>query len=506
MVINGELHGFFRGKQGLRQGDPISSLLFVLAMDVLSKKLDEGVMNQAFRIHSSCEAPLITHLSFADDVLIFFDGTQESLLGILAILEDFKAVSGLSISRTKSEVMIDGGCSVRCKALAKAAGITQGALPVRYLGVPLTSKKMTKSDYQPLLDKITMRFNSWTSRHLSFAGRFQLIKSVIYSTISLWASIFVLPKQCISELEQLCNAFLWRGNTTSARGAKVSWDSVCTPKESGGLGLKRLAEWNTVLGLKLIWLIFASGGSLWVSWVRLRLIGDRNFWDLDATSCGSWIWRSICKLRPVARSFVVCEVGSGISASFWFENWTGMGPLIEIVGSLGPMLSGLSISASVADALRHDGWWLAHSRSRNPTLVLLKNCLPDAAPILQSENDDTFLWKCGNSPPKASFSSSETWQTLHPQGPVVSWCDQVWFAGRIPKHAFITWIVARNRLSTRDRLMHWGLQVPSVCILCNASDENRQHLFFDCQYSSEVWSFFCNRMHLSPPSLSLKMV
>lgn len=186
MVINGELHGFFRGKQGLRQGDPISSLLFVLAMDVLSKKLDEGVMNQAFRIHSSCEAPLITHLSFADDVLIFFDGTQESLLGILAILEDFKAVSGLSISRTKSEVMIDGGCSVRCKALAEAAGITQGALPVRYLGVPLTSKKMTKSDYQPLLDKITMRFNSWTSRHLSFAGRFLLIKSVIYSTISFW--------------------------------------------------------------------------------------------------------------------------------------------------------------------------------------------------------------------------------------------------------------------------------------------------------------------------------
>lgn len=54
---------------------------------------------------------------------------------------------------------------------------------------------------------------------------------------------------------------------------------------------------------------------------------------------------------------------------------------------------------------------------------------------------------------------------------------------------------------TRDRLIAWGLQVPSVCILCNASDENRQHLFFDCPYSSTVWSFFCNRLHLSPPPL-----
>lgn len=62
---------------------------------------------------------------------------------VLAILDDFKAVSGLSISRTKTELMIDGGCSDRCRVMAEAVGITQGALPVRYLGVPLTSKKMT---------------------------------------------------------------------------------------------------------------------------------------------------------------------------------------------------------------------------------------------------------------------------------------------------------------------------------------------------------------------------
>lgn len=182
-----------------------------------------------------------------------------------------------------------------------------------------------------------------------------------------------------------------------------------------------------------------------------------------------------------------------------------MGSLIDIVGSLSHMLSGLSISATVADALRPDGWWLAHSRSRNPTLVLLKNCLPDASPIMQCENDDTYLWKCGNSPPMDNFSTSETWRTLHPQGAVVPWYDQVWFSGHIPKHVFITWIVARDRLSTRDRLFHWGLQVPSVCILCNASDENRQHLFFNFQYSRKCGlSFVAGCISLHP--LSLKMV
>lgn len=339
-------------------------------------------------------------------------------------------------------------------------------MPVRYLGVPLASKKMTKTDYQPLLDKITARFNFWTSRHLSFAGRFQLIQTVIFSTISFWASIFVLPKQCIAELGRLCNAFLWRGNTSSARGAKVAWDSVCTSKESGGLGLKRLAEWNTVLGLKLIWLLFASSGSLWVSWVCLRLIGERNFWELDATSAGSWVWRSICKLRDIARPFVVCEVGSGISASFWLDNWTGRGPLIDIAGAFGPMLSGLSLSATVAEALTEEGWWLDRSRSRNPTLLLIKNCLPDAATILESEVDDRYLWQTGSGPPKDSFSTSATWKTLHPDGEVVPWCDQVWFAGRIPKHAFITWLVARDRMSTRDRLISWGGCRSRQCAFC----------------------------------------
>lgn len=71
VVVNGELHGYFQGKKGLRQGDPVSSLLFVLAMDVLSKMLDQGARNNRFKPYPSCEAPLITHLSFADDVLVF---------------------------------------------------------------------------------------------------------------------------------------------------------------------------------------------------------------------------------------------------------------------------------------------------------------------------------------------------------------------------------------------------------------------------------------------------
>lgn len=162
---------------------------------------------------------------------------------------------------------------------------------------------------------------------MPYAGRLQLIQSVIYSTITFWASIFLLPNECLEETEQMCNGYLWRGAPNSARGAKISWNSICTPKESGGLGLRRLAAWNKVLGLKLIWLIFAAGGSLWVSWVKRNLIGSHCFWDLNPYASGSWIWRNLCKLRSLARPFVFCEIGSGITCSFWKDNWLSMGPL-----------------------------------------------------------------------------------------------------------------------------------------------------------------------------------
>ena len=87
------------------------------------------------------------------------------------------------------------------------------------------------------------------------------------------------------------------------------------------------------------------------------------------------------------------------------------------------------------------------------------------------------------------------------KGRLFFWHRQVWFQGRILKHAFITWVIARNRLGTRDRMRSRGLQVPSTCVLCNAADETRHHLFFDCSYSSEVWAFFCSRLNINPPSL-----
>lgn len=111
----------------------------------------------------------------------------------------------------------------------------------------------------------------------------------------------------------------------------------------------------------------------------------------------------------------------------------------------------------MADAIRGGRWWLELSRSRNPVIQLLKNCLPNPMVVNPELEDDSFLWRIGDKPPSSIFKTSETWHYLNPPGIEVDWHEGIWFKGRIPKHAFIAWVAARKRLH----------------------DESIQHLFFD---------------------------
>lgn len=85
-----------------------------------------------------------------------------------------------------------------------------------------------------------------------------------------------------------------------------------------------------MFGLKLIWLLSAGGGSLWVSWIHKVIIRGRVFWETDFQRSGSWIWKRLVKLRTLARPYISCHVNSGSSALFWHDDWTGLGPLLDL--------------------------------------------------------------------------------------------------------------------------------------------------------------------------------
>lgn len=493
IAINGESCGYFKGTRGLRQGDPLSPYLFVLALEVLSQLLIGKYTDGSIGFHPQTEDLQLTHLAFADDLMIFSDGTVNSIKCIADTLEDFALWSGLRMNKSKTELYVAGLNNDETADIARL-GFNIGSLPIRYLGLPLMHRKLRISDYRPLLDKISANFNCWSAKALSYAGRRQLISSVIYGTINFWTSAFVLPKGCIAKIESLCSRFLWGGTETRKCIVKVSWKTVCLPRREGGLGLRDIGLWNKTLCLKLIWNLFMKPDSLWAQWLHHYRLKEESFWSLDENKTTSSTWRSLLSLRDLASTFIRPKLGNGRHVSFWYDAWTPLGPLLDRFGVSGPRHLSISLSATVADACTDTGWLLRGARS--PLAEELQIYLTTVPLPSLTLTEDTYAWEI-DGVELQDFSTSKTWEAVRNRESEKPWARSIWFKGHLPRHAFTSWVIYQDRLPTRSRLVKWGMNISSACCLCDTSEENRTHLFLNCEVSEEVWGLVLKRLGYS---------
>ncbi|GLU16421.1 hypothetical protein SLE2022_328560 [Rubroshorea leprosula] len=302
-------------------------------MEAFSKMLNKATATGALPFHPKCQRVGLTHLCFVDDLLIF---TYESLKGmqtIDSILKQFYQVIDLKVNYQKFELFCFGVQNSMVKIITKTYGLKLWSLPVKYLGVPLITSRLSDATLKLLLMKIIGRITSWSAKPLSFVGRLQLISSVIQGITTFWSFIFILPKRTITEVEKLCSSFLWKGRASDARGAKVQWEKVCHLKPKGGLGLKFLYDWNRACVLRFIWMLFTKTSLIWVAWIKAYQLRGMSFWSLKVPNDASWSWRKILQLRSIVRPFIKHQVGNGEGLYLWFDDWHPHGPLLKTYGS-----------------------------------------------------------------------------------------------------------------------------------------------------------------------------
>jgi len=319
--LNGTMHGFFKSTRGIRQGDPLSPYIFVLAMEGLGGILHRAVQSPTFKYHWRCKPTNLTHLSFADDLMLFCHADVGSIEVLQKSLSKFSSLSGLTINHAKSKLYMSGIAASLRTTIEDKLGIQETTLPVKHLGVPLISTRLTHADCIPLVERITSRIKLWTSTSLTYAGRLQLIKSILFSIQVYWSSIFILPGATIKKIESILAAFLWKGTTLSTAGAKVAWSSICYPLQEGGLGIKRLKVWNRAATIKHIWRLLTNGESIWTSWVKKHLLRDISFWHINIPSNPSWSWRKILQSHDYCRGWFITSIGNGLSTSLWYDYW-----------------------------------------------------------------------------------------------------------------------------------------------------------------------------------------
>lgn len=227
-------------------------------------------------LHPKCKDPKVTHILFANDLLLFSDGSQTSLARISSVMMEFKTLSSLEMNPSKSEIFFGGYNDTEAAEISQRAGFKQGIFSTRYLGLPLNLGRLTLLTLQQLLDKITGKMYSWTVKYLSFAGKIKLVASVIYGMVNIWSAVFVLPKAFYAKVDSLCAAFLWKNGTSSSRGSRVSWKDICKPKNEGGFGLRHLEEFETVFRLKRTWSFFCEPDSLLSRWLKNHIFSPKR--------------------------------------------------------------------------------------------------------------------------------------------------------------------------------------------------------------------------------------
>lgn len=209
---------------------------------------------------------------------------------VMEVLANFADVSGLAVSIPKTSFFTYGVQHHEIDSISQETGLSNGMLPVRYLGVPVCTKKLTMTNCEPLIQQVKNKVNSWSARSLSFAGRLLLINTIISGISNFWCSTFTIPKKCIKAINSLCGAYLWRGTTEGNHTARVSWETVMLPKSEGGLGIMNLHYWNKACTIKLLWLLFFRSGSIWVAWFRKTVLQNNtsNFWILKKKQSHSY--------------------------------------------------------------------------------------------------------------------------------------------------------------------------------------------------------------------------
>ena len=121
--------------------------------------LDVATSHGVFSFHPKCKKVMLTHLCFADDLLIFTKGNLESIFGIQNIMKQFYLFSGLQLNNAKCELFSSGISRTSLGEIHELTGFKLGTLPVRYLGVPLVTRRLTDKDCALLVDKVTARIN-----------------------------------------------------------------------------------------------------------------------------------------------------------------------------------------------------------------------------------------------------------------------------------------------------------------------------------------------------------
>jgi mannosylglycoprotein endo-beta-mannosidase len=461
ILLNGIRGRWYKHYKGLRQGDPLSPMLFILAMEPLNRLL-ELATNEGFLTPINNRMARFRTSMYADDAAVFVNPVKDEIRVVAEILAIFGNASGLITNMDKCAVY-----PIRCDELNLEEIMEDFQCPIqnfpcKYLGLPLHYRQLHRVELQPLIDKISNRLPAWRGRFLNKAGRLRLLNSVLSSIPTYFFTVFPPKNWVVKRIDKIRRGFLWKGEEGANGGqCLVRWAVVKKPKKLGGLGVLDLERFSRALRLR--W--------LWYRWVD----PDRP-WVGSEPPCNE-------EDSQLFRACTVVTVGNGCRAEFWGSSWLqGRAPR-----DIAPNLFKLAWRKhqSVRDDLQNNNWtrglWRMTTTQEMTELIDLWSMI-DCVQL--SDQEDKIIWKWTEN---GYYSSKSAYQVQF----LGSYCTfdtkSIWSAKTEDKHRFFAWLLIQCKILTADQLSARNWPCNPICQLCDQQPESAEHMVLWCAYAQEVW-------------------
>ena len=239
---NGFRSDFFSIERSVRQGDPISPLIFVLALEPLLHSIRKDRNIKGIEIKNN----EIKLTGYADDIS-YFCNNKNSAINVITKINNFSKISGLEINKTKSECLILNYENLQHTETVDGIPIVNN---LKILGHYFGKEKIicNYNNFFSKLAKMEKIFNIWKQRQLTLFGKTLIIKALVNSLYLFNSQVDFPPHEFIKEANTLCKSFLWNSGT-----AKIEHKAIINTPRNAGLGYPDLESTLKTLALKNIY-------------------------------------------------------------------------------------------------------------------------------------------------------------------------------------------------------------------------------------------------------------
>ena len=524
VLQSGKLSDFFAIEQGCRQGDPISAYLFLLCAEVMFVLINNETSLKGIEINGN-EFKIT---QFADDTTLILDGSRESLLAALNVLETFGSISGLKINTDKTKLIWIGKKRYSKCQFDVGKIFEWGTKNFDLLGIKFSIEldDMIDLNYIPVLEQIEKLFYRWNQRYLTPVGKIAVIKTLALSKLNHLFMALPNPSQDIlRKIDNMFFKFIWNGKPD-----KIKRKTLTKSYMQGGLSMIDTSHFLSALKITWVRRLYMNPQSIWAilakcylgSTHKLVLLGNYYSESLAKKTTNKFWTDVLQSWSKFLKAFQMEKNLNALSQSLWcnaniskielfFPKWFERGIILigDLLSANGELLSKRELEQSYSFKTN----FLEYYRITSTVKIYLKKYKLDPKIFQKPLYPNQIKVLCNSEKGSQDFYRSlnyhglsientpiSYWMNLYDETPNESlWRNIFGICFKTVMDNDLIWLQIRvlyRILGTNDLLLKVSKHDDGKCSFCHNQLETITHLFAECQIVKQFWSQLKDKLKL----------